>query len=56
MSINYFEKKEPKRRIRMKKDPYLLSENERKAGSIKKKQEKNRKESIKQSLEENDFE
>lgn len=54
MSINYFEKKEPKRRIRMKRNPYLISENERKVGSIKKKQEKNRKESIEQNLEEND--
>ena len=48
-----FEKKEPKRRIRIKRDPAFLSANQRKAGPIKKKQEVNRKKSIEQNLEEN---
>lgn len=56
MSINYFEKKEPKRRIRMKRDPYLLPTDERKAVPIKKRQGISRKESIEQNLEENDSE
>lgn len=51
-----FERKISKRIIKMKKDPYFLSVNERKVGTIKKKKEKSRKESIRQNLEENDFE
>lgn len=51
-----FERKIPKRRIKIKRDPYFLSANQRKAGPIKKKQGISRKESIEQNLEENDSE
>lgn len=35
MSIDYFEKKEPKRRIKIKRDPYILSEEERQIKKLK---------------------
>lgn len=54
MSIDYFEKKEPKRRIKIKRNPYLLSEEERQIKKLRNKT--NRKESIEQNLEENDSE
>ena len=51
-----FERKEPKRRIQIKRDPYFLPANQRKAGPMKNKKHKNKKDSIEQNLEENDSE